>query len=154
MVNTTTSFKTAISASTRRVKAKVELYKGSTLVNTFTQEDAIKSIDIERVGEDSKFFGFGVLPKKYKYRPQFCASCTHIPAFAYIFRPARILILKDLYINEDKKTNGIVEKDNNLYIDANYLDFSEYDGYNVYYEGLTLYINKYNYQIYRYISTK
>lgn len=60
MVNTTTSFKTAISASTRRVKAKVELYKGSTLVNTFTQEDAIKSIDIERVGEDSKFFGFGV----------------------------------------------------------------------------------------------
>ena len=50
-----------------------------------------------------------------------------------------------LYYNEDKKTNGIVEKDNNLYIDPNYLDFSEYDGSNVYYEGLTLYINKYNF---------
>lgn len=60
MVNTTTSFKSAISASTRRLKAKVELYEGSTLVKTFTQDDAIKSIDIERVGEDSKFFGFGI----------------------------------------------------------------------------------------------
>lgn len=60
MVNTTTSFKNAISASTRRLKAKVELFEGSTLVQTFTQDDAIMSIDIERVGEDSKFFGFGV----------------------------------------------------------------------------------------------
>jgi hypothetical protein len=60
MVNTTTAFKNAISASTRKIKARVELFEGSTLVNTFTQDDAIMSIDIERVGEDSKFFGFGV----------------------------------------------------------------------------------------------
>lgn len=50
-----------------------------------------------------------------------------------------------LYYNEDKNTNGIVEKDNNLYIDSDYLDFSEYDGYDVYYDGLKIYINKYNF---------
>lgn len=48
-----------------------------------------------------------------------------------------------LYINEGKNTNGIVEKDDNLYIDSNVLDFSEYDGYDVYYDGLTIYVNKY-----------
>lgn len=50
-----------------------------------------------------------------------------------------------LYVNEGKNSNGIVEKDNNLYIDPNVLDFSEYDGYDVYYDGLTIYINKYNF---------
>lgn len=48
-----------------------------------------------------------------------------------------------LYYNEDKNTNGIVEKDNNLYIDPDYLDFSEYDGFDVYYDGLKIYVNKY-----------
>ena len=55
----------------------------------------------------AKFFGFGVLPKKHKYKPWFCASCTHIPAFAYIFRAARILIPKDLYINEDENEKDL-----------------------------------------------
>lgn len=50
-----------------------------------------------------------------------------------------------LYYNEGENTNGIVEKDNNLYIDPNVLDFSELDGYDVYYDGLKIYINKYNF---------
>jgi len=57
------SFKTAITASKRSIKAKAELYNGSALAATYTQDDFIKSIDIERVGEDSKFFGFGVSHK-------------------------------------------------------------------------------------------
>lgn len=60
MLATTNNYKAAIGASVRSTVAKVELYNGSTLVATYTQNDAIKSIDIERVGEDSKFFGFGV----------------------------------------------------------------------------------------------
>lgn len=57
------NYKTAIDAKTRRLKAKVELYEGSSLVQTFTQNDDLKSITIERTGEDSKFFGFGVSHK-------------------------------------------------------------------------------------------
>lgn len=63
MLTMSTDFSNAIDASVRRIKTKVELYEGSTLVTTYTQNDAVKSIDIERVGEDSKFFGFGVTHK-------------------------------------------------------------------------------------------
>lgn len=47
----------------REVNATVELYNGSTLVDTFKESDRIVEITIERVGEDSKFFGFGVCQK-------------------------------------------------------------------------------------------
>ena len=47
----------------RQVKGKVELYEGSTLLNTFTYRDRLKSFTVERVGEDSKFFGFGICQK-------------------------------------------------------------------------------------------
>lgn len=63
MINTTNNYKTAIKAAKRHLKAKVELYSGSSLVNTYTQNDALKSVTIDRVGEESKFFGFGVSHK-------------------------------------------------------------------------------------------
>ena len=44
----------------RRVKAKALHYSDGALANTFTENNRIKSIEIQRVGEDSKFFGFGV----------------------------------------------------------------------------------------------
>lgn len=47
----------------RTIKAKVELYNGSTLVNTFNYNDSLISFEIERVGENSKFFGFGISQK-------------------------------------------------------------------------------------------
>lgn len=60
MLTTTSAYNSAISASVRKIKAKVELYNGSTLVATYTQADKIISFDIQRVGEDGKFFGFGI----------------------------------------------------------------------------------------------
>lgn len=60
MLATTSTYNSAISASVRRIKAKVELYNGSTLVATYTQADKVISFDIQRVGEDGKFFGFGI----------------------------------------------------------------------------------------------
>lgn len=63
MQTVSNNYKTAIDAKTRRIKAKVELFEGSSLVQTFTQNDDLKSITIERTGEDSKFFGFGVSHK-------------------------------------------------------------------------------------------
>lgn len=63
MLKVTTNFLNSIKSPVRRPRAKVELYEGSTLAATYTQNDFIKSITIERVAEDSKFFGFGVIHK-------------------------------------------------------------------------------------------
>lgn len=62
MRTTTNNYKSAIKAPTRTIAAKVELC-GSTLEATYTKDDIIKSVTIERVAEDSKFFGFGVSHK-------------------------------------------------------------------------------------------
>lgn len=43
----------------RSIAGKVELYEGSTLLNTFKHTDALNSFTISRAG-DKKFFGFGV----------------------------------------------------------------------------------------------
>lgn len=63
MQTITSKYNSAINAPVRRFKAKVEVYANNALAFTYTQDDAIKSIDIERIGSDSKFFGFGVSTK-------------------------------------------------------------------------------------------
>jgi hypothetical protein len=63
MIAMTTNYNDAINASMRIIKAKAELYDNSALVATYTQNDSIKSINIERIGEDSKFFGVGITHK-------------------------------------------------------------------------------------------
>ncbi len=57
-----------INASARKIGARVELYEGSPTVDDFTEtlisvynpSDSLKEFTIERMGEQSKFFGFGV----------------------------------------------------------------------------------------------
>lgn len=63
MINADTSFLTMINSPARKIKARVELLNGSTLVSIFQYDDALKSFTIERTGEASKFFGFGVCKK-------------------------------------------------------------------------------------------
>lgn len=52
-----------INAPVRTIRAKVELYNGSILVDTYSYDDILISVDVERVGEEGKFFGFGVCQK-------------------------------------------------------------------------------------------
>ena len=56
----------------RQIQARVELYQGSTLqgdgydrvlLNTFPSSGALTEFKIERTGENSKFFGFGIIQK-------------------------------------------------------------------------------------------
>lgn len=47
----------------RYVRGRVELYNGSTLLKTFRHTDILKSFTIERVGDSSRFFGYGVVHK-------------------------------------------------------------------------------------------
>ena len=44
----------------RKIEGKVELYNGSTRLNTFLAKDKLQEIKIARVGEKGKFFGFGI----------------------------------------------------------------------------------------------
>ena len=54
---------TIINSPVRHIAAKVELYEGSTLVNSYTYSDELISIDIVRIGDETKFFGYGVCQK-------------------------------------------------------------------------------------------
>lgn len=56
-------FNNLFSYPVRFVGAKVELYEGSTLADTYNQYYALKSLTIERVAEEGKFFGFGICQK-------------------------------------------------------------------------------------------
>lgn len=59
MIATKECFPEMISSPVRKIGARVELYNGSTLLQIFQYTDALKSFNIERVGE-GKFFGFGI----------------------------------------------------------------------------------------------
>lgn len=52
-----------ITSPVRTIRAKVELYNSSILVDTYSYDDILISVDIERLGEEGKFFGFGVCQK-------------------------------------------------------------------------------------------
>lgn len=63
MIKTETLFQDMINSPVRELKARVELYNGSTLLNTFKYTDRLISFSIERAADESKFFGFGVCQK-------------------------------------------------------------------------------------------
>lgn len=52
----------SINSPVRRIQGEVELYEGSTLVDTYKSTDYLKSFTVERVGE-GKFFGYGYCQK-------------------------------------------------------------------------------------------
>ena len=55
--------KNALISPMRSITGKVELYNGSTLLNTFNHTDALSSITINRAGDNTKLFGFGICQK-------------------------------------------------------------------------------------------
>ena len=63
MISAKQSIANMINSPVRRIGARAELYNGSALVSIFNYTDALQEYTIERVGEESKFFGFGVCQK-------------------------------------------------------------------------------------------
>lgn len=49
-----------LNSRVRKLQGRVEIYEGSTLTLTCGCHDSLQSFNIERVGEEGKFFGFGV----------------------------------------------------------------------------------------------
>lgn len=47
----------------RTIYGRVELYEGSALLHTFTRNTNLKSFTIERAGDSSKIFGYGICQK-------------------------------------------------------------------------------------------
>lgn len=62
MQTVTTLYKAAVDAKKRSIQAILDLYTGDALTDSF-QSDRIVNIEIQRAGEQSKFFGFGVYHK-------------------------------------------------------------------------------------------
>lgn len=56
-------FLDSINAPVRRIKGRVELFEGSTLLNTFNARDNLKSFTIERTANKNKIFGYGICQK-------------------------------------------------------------------------------------------
>lgn len=52
-----------LNSQVRKLEGRVEIYEGSTLTLTCGCHDALKSFTVERLGEEGKFFGFGVCAK-------------------------------------------------------------------------------------------
>lgn len=63
MISTTQNVIDVINSPVRKVEARVELYNNSTLVETFKHNGKLISFDIDRAGDNSKFFGYGVCQK-------------------------------------------------------------------------------------------
>ena len=66
-----------INSPVRQIKGKVELYEGSTLLNTFTYEDALQSITIERVPDETKVYFASGNDEYINNFPNFYVSETH-----------------------------------------------------------------------------
>lgn len=56
-------FLNEFNALVRKISGGVEIYEGSTLKLSTTGADKLKTFTIDRVGENSKFFGFGICQK-------------------------------------------------------------------------------------------
>lgn len=52
-----------IDSPARSIKARVELLEGSTLLQTFSHENSLKSFSVERAGDTSKLIGYGICQK-------------------------------------------------------------------------------------------
>lgn len=101
----------------RQVKGKVEIYNNSTLRYTWTYEDRLQSFKIEKTGDTSKFYGFGVSQKcniklRDKYRELFITSVNSFKIYAAVGDGEYIAISPMMYVTEVNRD----EADNSLSI--------------------------------------
>lgn len=63
MIASNDNYKNMFDSVAREFKARVELLRGSTLLQIFTHDGAIIDFTIDREGDNTKYFGFGVCQK-------------------------------------------------------------------------------------------
>ena len=137
MITTQTMPKTPV----RHITAKVELYNGSTLLNTFNYNDYLKSIEIDRIAEENKLFGFTICQKaKIKVldkQASFSISEGNRVIIYFNHGEGYISPFPELYVSEvsrDKNTNELTFSASDLMVEAskhtvNELSISSYTIY-------------------------
>ena len=118
MITASNNIINEINSAVRRIQAKVEFFEGSTLVEVCHCNDKLKSFSIERVGDESKFFGFGICHRANiklldKYRTTNVSTANHFK-ITYIINGEEIAPYPLFYINEVRRQ----ENDNSLSITA------------------------------------
>ena len=63
IITTTQNYVDKITSPVRTIKARVAFFEDATLTNPTYYDDRLIDLSIERVGEDGKFFGFGIVQK-------------------------------------------------------------------------------------------
>ena len=107
-----------INSAVRRIQAKVEFFEGSTLVEVCHCNDKLKSFTVERVGDESKFFGFGICHRANiklldKFR-ELNISTANSFRITYIIAGEEIAPYPMFYVSEVRRQ----ENDNSLSITA------------------------------------
>lgn len=107
-----------INSAVRRIQAKVEFFEGSTLVEVCHCNDKLKSFTVERVGDESKFFGFGICHRANiklldKFR-ELDISTANSFRITYIIAGEEIAPYPMFYVSEVRRN----ENDNSLSITA------------------------------------
>lgn len=63
MIITDNVFNDMFNSVAREFKGRVELLEGSTLLQVFKHDDALQGFTIEKAGDNTKFFGYGICQK-------------------------------------------------------------------------------------------
>lgn len=63
MLTASEQITTMIKSQVRKIDGRVDIYEGSTLLETNLSTDNIKKFTIERIGDESKFSGYGICQK-------------------------------------------------------------------------------------------
>lgn len=115
MLNTTTAVLNAINSPRREIGARVDITNSSSFYR-LSHADDIKKIVVDRVGENGKFFGYGVSHKatieildkdrKYNISDNAFLSIEYRTANKYII-PYPYFYIEPTEIKRDEKTNTI-----------------------------------------------
>lgn len=114
MITASNSVKNEIISPVRDIRAKVEFYNGSTLVETCNCNDRLISFNIERIGDESRFFGFGICQRLNVHlidkNRELSFSTSNSIKVAYVIGEESIYPYPTFYISEvrrDENTNEL-----------------------------------------------
>ena len=114
MIVANTILTNAIVSPVRSIQARVELYEGSTLIETCNCHDRLIKFKVERIGDDSKFFGFGICQRLsvnlIDLERTLSISTANSLQIAYILENEVVYPYPTFYVtevNRDEKTNEV-----------------------------------------------
>ena len=99
----------------RSIKAKVEHFQGSTLLGTYSYNDALQNIHVDRTAASGKFFGFGVAQKLTlkltdKNRQKTVTKGDKLKIYFSVNASEYLKVGPDFTVDDvkrDEKTNGL-----------------------------------------------